>query len=172
MVKEKERQGHVGMWSLFGIFVLVMFALVAQAEEPLDFTQYASCTFTLMSDDKEFRFGNSDCMGITRSNQENKLFENMSLREVGFFRNMEAQSAVYSCAKYMDHDGDFVIIEFSESGPIEQPEGTWKILYGTGKWRGMKGSGKHVHVSRDKPIKPDTAQGYVARNTGTFELSK
>jgi hypothetical protein len=172
MVKRKERQAHVGIWSLVGIFVLVMFALVAQAEEPIDFTQYASCKFTLMSDDKEFRFGSFDCKGISRSNQENEVFENMSLWEVGVFRNVEAQSTAYSCAKYMDRDGDLVIMEFSESGPTEQPEGTWKILYGTGKWKGIKGSGKHVHVSRGKPIEPDTVQGYSVRNTGTFELPK
>lgn len=30
MVKRKERQAHIGMWSLVGIFFLVMFAVVAQ----------------------------------------------------------------------------------------------------------------------------------------------
>jgi hypothetical protein len=172
MVKRKERQAHVGIWSLVGIFVLVMFALVAQAEEPIDFTQYASCRFTPLSDDKESTFGTFECMGITRSNQENKVFENMSLREVGFFNSVGAQSTAFSYTKYMDRDGDLVMIKFSESGPTEQPEGTWEILYGTGKWKDINGSGKHVHVSRGKPIKPDTVQGSVVRNTGTFELPK
>ncbi len=63
------------------------------------------------------------------------------------------------------------MMEFNESGKSPKLEGTWKILYGTGKWKGIKGSGKHVHVQRVKQIKPGTFQGY-ARNTGTFELSK
>jgi hypothetical protein len=172
MVKRKERQAHVGIWSLVGIFVLVMFTLVAQAEEPIDFTQYASCRFTQTAGDKESMFGNFECTGVTRSNQENKVFEKMSLREVGFFNNVGGQTTAYSYTTYTDGDGDFVIMEFRESGPTEQPEGTWKILYGTGKWKGINGSGKHVHVSRGKPIKPDTVQGSVVRNTGTFELPK
>ena len=172
MVKRKERQVHVAMWSLVGIFVLVIFVPVAQAEEPIDFTQYASCRFTQTGGDKESIFVNFECTGITRSNQENKVFEKMSLREMGFFDNVEAQNTAYSYTEYTDGDGDLVVMKFIESGPPEQPEGTWKILYGTGKWKGINGSGKHVHVSRGKPIKPDTVQGSVARNTGTFELPK
>jgi hypothetical protein len=172
MVKRKERKMHVRIWSFVGIFALVMFVPVAQAEEPIDFTQYASCRFAPLSEDKESMFGTFECIGITRSNQENKVFENMGLREVGFFNNVGAQSTAFSYTKYMDSDGDLVMMKFSESGPTEQPEGTWEILYGTGKWKDIKGSGKHVHLSKTKPINPDTAQGSVARNTGTFELSK
>ena len=150
---------------------MVMLIPAVQAEEPNDFTQYASCTFTPVSEDKEFRFSSFECIGITRSNQENKIFENMSVLDVGVARREGGQSTVYSLTKYMDRDGDYVIMEFTESGPPERLEGTWKMLYGTGKWKGIKGSGKHLHVGGGKPIKPGTGQGYV-RNTGTFELPK
>jgi len=171
MVKRKERQTNVGIWGLVGIFVLVMLIPAVQAEEPIDFTQYASCTRTPASEDKEFSFGSIECIGITRSNQENKIFDNMSFLDVVVGRVEGEQSTVYSLSKYMDRDGDYVIMEFSESGLSPRLEGTWKILYGTGKWKGIKGSGKHVHAARGKPIKPGTFQGY-ARNTGTFELPK
>jgi hypothetical protein len=167
MVARKERQTKVSIWGLVGIFVLVMFAPIAQAEEPIDFTQYASCTFTPASQDKEFGFSSFECTGITRSNHENKVFDNMSVLDVGVGRREGEQTTSYSLAKYMDRDGDYVVMEFSEI----RREGTWKILYGTGKWKGIKGSGKHVHVGGGKPIKPGTGQGYV-RNTGTFELPK
>ena len=153
------------------VFGLVMLIPAVQAEEPIDFTQYASCTFTPASEDKEFIFSSFECIGITRSNQENKVFDNMSVLDVGVGRRESGQSTSYSIAKYMDRDGDYVIMEFNESGPIGRGEGVWKILYGTGKWKGSKGSGKHVHVGGGKPIKPGTGQGYV-RNTGTFELQK
>jgi len=167
MVTRKERQMNVGIRGLIGIFVLVMLIPAVQAEEPIDFTQYASCTFTMASEDKDFRFSSFECIGITRSNHENKVFDNMSVLDVGVGRREGEQSTSYSLAKYMDRDGDYVIMEFSEI----HREGTWKILYGTGKWKGIKGSGKHVHVGGGKPIKPGTGQGYV-RNTGTFELPK
>ena len=151
--------------------VLGLLSPAAQALEPIDFTQYASCTSTPASDDKEFRFASFECLGITRSNQENKIFENMSVLEVGVARHAGGQSTIYSLAKYTDLDGDYVVMEFSESAPSDRVEGTWKTLYGTGKWKGIKGSGKHMHVGRGKLVKPGTLQGYV-RNTGTFELPK
>jgi|MudIll2142460700_1097286.scaffolds.fasta_scaffold284344_1 hypothetical protein len=150
---------------------LVVLIPAAQAEQPIDFTQYTSCTSTASSDDKEFTFASFECIGITRSNQENKVFENMSALVVGIVRTVGGNVTTISYAKYMDRDGDFVIIESDESGPAAQFGGTWKILYGTGKWKGIKGSGKHVHVGAGKPIKPGTRLGYD-RNTGTFELPK
>jgi hypothetical protein len=91
--------------------------------------------------------------------------------DVGVGRREGEQSTVYSLSKYMDRDGDYVIMEFNESGQGRQMEGSWKILYGAGKWKGIKGNGKHMHVAGGKPIKPNTIQGY-SRNTGTFELPK
>jgi hypothetical protein len=160
-------------WIVAVTIVLCLGMLIpsVQAEEPIDFIQYASCTFIPASEDKEFIFSSFECIGITRSNQENKVFDNMSVLDVGVGRREGGQSTTYSIAKYMDRDGDYVIMEFNESGPTGRGEGTWKILYGTGKWKGSKGSGKHVHVGGGKPIKPSTGQGYV-RNTGTFELQK
>jgi len=99
METRRGRKGNVGIWSLVGMFVSVMFALVAQAEEPIDFTQYASCTFTPASEDKEFLFSSFECIGITRSNQENKVFENMSVLDVGVGRREGSQRASYSIAK-------------------------------------------------------------------------
>jgi hypothetical protein len=160
-------------WIVAVTIVLGLLIPAAQAEEPIDFTQYSSCTFGRASVDKEFGFSTYECIGITRSNQENKVFDNMSALDVGVARRDGKQITAYGTGKYMDRDGDYVIMEFIESGTTEprQQEGTWKTLYGTGKWKGIKGSGKHVHVEGGKPIKPDTSQGY-ARNTGTFEVPK
>jgi hypothetical protein len=155
---------------ILALTIVVSMAVIvpaSQAEESIDFTQYASCTFTPVSQDKEFGFSTFECTGITRSNHENKVFENMSVLDVGVNRREGEQGTSYSLAKYMDRDGDYVVMEFSEISR----EGTWKILYGTGKWKGIKGSGKHVHVGGAKGIKPNTGAGYV-RNTGTFELPK
>ena len=146
MVTSKKKQRIVSTLGIAGIFALVILIPVVQAGEPIDFTQYASCTFIPASEDKEFRFSSFECIGITRSNQENKVFDNMTVLDVGVGRREGGESTAYSIAKYMDRDGDYVIMEFNESGWIGRGEGVWKILYGTGKWKGSKGSGKHVHV--------------------------
>jgi len=46
-----------------------------------------------------------------------------------------------------------------------------KFLYGTGKWKGITGTGKFERIARGKAMEPGTFQGCV-RNTGTFELPK
>jgi hypothetical protein len=72
-------------------------------------------------------------------------------------------------SKFMDLDGDFVLLE----GTIApgETEGNFKFLQGTGKWKGIKGSGKGKVITRGKPITPGTAQ-VCSRWTGTFELPK
>ena len=75
---------------------LVILIPAAQAEEPIDFTQYASCTSTLASEDKEFILRSFECIGITRSNHDNKVFDNMSVLDVGVSRREGWQSTAYS----------------------------------------------------------------------------
>ena len=71
--------------------------------------------------------------------------------------------------KFTDPDGDFVIVE-TATVPGET-ESNVRFLQGTGKWKGIKGSGKVRAITLDKPIKPGTNQG-CGRWTGTFELPK
>jgi hypothetical protein len=45
------------------------------------------------------------------------------------------------------------------------------LIYGTGKWKGITGSGKFEVISRGKSMELGTFHGCV-RDTGTFELPK
>ena len=151
------------------IFGLILFIPFAQAQQPIDFTDCASGTFTLLSDAKEFTVFAFDMKGISRSNLENKVFDNMTFHHAGVTRIVAGKWTVHGYTKYMDPDGDFVIFEINEVG--RPMEGTWEFLYGTGKWKGIKGSGKHSHIAEGRPIVPGTAQS-CTRNVGTFELPK
>jgi hypothetical protein len=82
---------------------------------------------------------------------------------------MAGQLTTLSYSKLMDPDGDFVILE-TTMAPGET-EGNFKFLQGTGKWKGIKGSGKARAITSGKPITPGTSQG-CGRWTGTFELPK
>ena len=84
---------------------------------------------------------------------------------------MAGQLTALSYSKFMDPDGDFVITETITSGAPGETEGNFKFLQGTGKWKGIKGSGKVRTITRGKPITPGTSQG-CGRWTGTFELAK
>jgi hypothetical protein len=82
---------------------------------------------------------------------------------------MAGQMTALAYNKFMDPDGDFVILE-TIMAPGET-EGNFKFLQGTGKWKGIKGSGKVRAIKRGKPITPGTSQACY-RWTGTFELPK
>ncbi len=82
---------------------------------------------------------------------------------------MAGQLTLLTYSKFMDPDGDFVLLEITFA-PGET-EGNFKFLQGTGKWKGIKGGGKVTTITRGKPITPGTFQ-QCTRWTGTFELSK
>jgi hypothetical protein len=62
---------------------------------------------------------------------------------------MAGQLTTLSYSKLMDPDGDFVILE-TTMAPGET-EGNFKFLQGTGKWKGIKGSGKARAITNSRP---------------------
>jgi len=82
---------------------------------------------------------------------------------------MAGQLTLLTYSKFMDPDGDFVLLEITFA-PGES-EGNFKFLQGTGKWKGIRGSGKGKVITRSKPMTPGTGQS-CSRWTGTFELPK
>ncbi len=82
---------------------------------------------------------------------------------------MAGESTGLGYHKFMDPDGDFVVLETTRA-PGET-EANVKFLEGTGKWKGIKGSGKVRAITSGKPITAGTIQG-CSRFTGTFELPK
>ena len=150
-------------------FVLSMSLIipVAQAEQQYDITDCGSMTFTVNSESDELTILTFDFKGIARSNSENKIFDNCTVFYVGVGRNMAGKQGAYGYSKYMDPDGDFVVMESIREGE----ETHCKFLQGTGKWKGIKGEGKVRRIAIGKPISPGTSQ-YCTRHIGTFELPK
>ena len=152
---------------LFGLF---LFIPVIQAQTPFDCTQCASSTQTVLSATEELTVTVGDAKGIIMSNLENKVFNNMTTQCLSSTKVMAGQRTGLIYSKFMDPDGDFVILQ-TTLAPGET-EGNFQFLQGTGKWKGIKGSGKfRVAILRGKPITPGTSQ-LCNRWTGTFELPK
>jgi len=148
------------------VFGLVIPIPVAQAETPYDITACSSGTITMLSKSKELTILSIDLKGIARSNHENKVFDNCSFNSVQIIQIMNGKWKRTGHTKFMDPDGDYFFVEVSGG-----KNAAVKFLYGTGKWKGITGTGKFVNIARGKPIMPGTYQG-CARNTGTFELPK
>lgn len=149
------------------VFGLVMFIPVAQAETPFDITNCYSAKMTLLLKSRELIVYAGDSKGITRSNHENKVFDNCTFNCVAVVRITAGKKTGLGYCKFLDRDGDIVVFEVTYVGA----EGTSKFLHGTGKWKGITGSGKVRTIARGKPITKGTAQN-CSRATGTIELPK
>jgi len=68
----------------------------------------------------------------------------------------------------MAPDGEFIMLELSGSSEVG---GTVRFLYGTGKWKGIKGEFKVKRLTTGKPITQGTDQ-HCEKHEGWFELPK
>ena len=156
------------LWITLTTAVLALFLLISivQAEEPYDLTMCMSGQVSMLIASKELVIYNFQADGMTMSNHENKKFHGMSYRCLGTSRTEnDVQNSVSYC-KYMDADGDLIV----GTGIRSEKEGTWKFLYGTGKWQGITGGGPiGVPVASGKPISEGTFQ-VCQRAKGTFKL--
>ena len=82
---------------------------------------------------------------------------------------MAGVPSVTGYCKYLEPDGDFVVGEYKSDASGTKTD--WKFLHGTGKWKGIQGTGQGTRITRAKSIKPGTSQG-CNRETGTYILPK
>ena len=154
--------------SVSGIaLILTTFVPMGRAETPFDITECHSGIVKPMYLSEPLRIFSAEGFGIVMSNHENKVFHNFTVHIMAIGQIMPGKTMESGYSKLIDPEGDIIMMEFSRV----EPEGVSKILYGTGKWKGIKGSGKVRAITRGKPITPGTFQG-CSRWTGTFELPK
>jgi hypothetical protein len=138
---------------------------VSQAGTPFDITYCGSSTTTMVSENKELMVFGLNGEGRVSSNHENKTFDNFTYKFVGVVRVVDGKRAGNGYTKYTDPEGDIIIQEFRMDGM----ESSIGLLQGTGKWKGITGTGKSVPITDGKPTPPGTT---CRRITGTFDLPK
>jgi hypothetical protein len=149
------------------VLCLIVFIPIAQGEQTYDITDCWSGIFTMNSESRDLTIMSFEFTGITRSNLENKIFDNCTVFYVGIARITPDKTTADGYTKYMDPDGDFVVMESVREGEVT----TMTFLQGTGKWKGIKGGGKIRRITTGKPIVSGTLQG-CSKHIGTFELPK
>ena len=105
---------------------------------------------------------------IRQSTHANKLFDDWTGHAVYVMKTLGGKSSLHGFSKTMAPDGEFILWEFhgdSKSGI------TLKPLYGTGKWKGVKGEAKGKVTTGGKPIVTGTFQG-CQKCVGWIELPK
>jgi hypothetical protein len=152
------------------ILGLVMFIQVAQAQRQewegvFCSAQTQSAVHLSLG---EIYIGSFDQKGIFQSTHEKKLFDNWTAHAVGVGKWEGGKTSWNGFSKNMGPDGDIIIWEFygdSESGT------TVKAIYGSGKWKGVKGEGKVKGFTTGKPIVQSTNQ-FCEKQAGWVELPK
>jgi hypothetical protein len=139
------------------ILALVMFVPVAQAQRQEHETIFCfSQTSNVVHSSSEVTVAAFDGKGIIRSTHSNKLFDNFTFHFVGTVNVVDGKMSGHTLSKNMGPDGDFIVWEIyntPESGLTAKP------IYGTGKWKGVKGESKGKTITTGKPIVQGTFQG-------------
>lgn len=147
------------------ILTLAVFIPVAQAETPFDFNYCGSSTTTMVSESKELSVFGLNGKGTVFSNLENRIFDNFTYQFVGVVKVVDSKRSGSGYTKYTDPDGDTIVQEFAMAGL----ESSIKLIQGSGKWKGINGTGKSVPISDGKPTPPGTT---CRRIVGFFEILK
>lgn len=141
------------------------------AAEQLDTTHCYSGTGTLINNAKDgMQVASWAQNGIIMSHSPSKLLANAVVHCEGVEHGVGENREGYGLCRIMDDDGDVIVAEIPYKGFVYDV----KLLAGTGKWAGVKGSLHSERIVRSKPGKgamPGTYQG-CRREVGSFELAK
>jgi hypothetical protein len=151
------------------ILGFAMFVPVAQAQrqEWEGVGCYAN-TYNVVHSSPEVGIASYDGKGIIRSTGENKLFDNWTLHFVALLKREGDKVSWKGLSKMMAPDGEFIISEYY--GDLASGN-TSKIIYGTGKWKGVKGESKGKIITTGKAIVQGTGQ-LCEKWVGWIELPK
>jgi hypothetical protein len=151
---------------VLGLFIFIPFAQ-AQRQE-FESIQCNALTFNVVHFSPEIAIMGYDQKGIIQSTHESKLFDNWTLHLAGVQKRVDGKGSWNGLMKEMGPDGEFIIWEFygdEKSGTIAKP------IYGTGKWKNLKGERKSTPITAGKPIVQGTFQA-CQKQVGWIELAK
>ncbi len=155
--------------SIFICFLgLVLLIPLANAEEkPVKILSCRSGDVSILSASKELTVLSYEIKGIDQGIDGDTTFENFTHKCIGMQRIGGGETWSSGYCKYMDPDGGYFIVDWNDlSGDKPLP---WKFIYGTGKWKGIKGSGTAQGITRGKPIEEGTMQ-FCTKINGMYEL--
>ena len=150
------------------LLVIAMFAFAPTtwaAESAVDFVKCSSAKITPLNVGGDITAIGMENWGIVASGST-KEFENSSTHCVGFLRVIGGKRAGRGMCKILDPGGNTVLGEFEILGP---GEGSWEFLAGTGKFKGIGGSGQWKVYTAAKPSAEGTSQ-FCERYTGKYTL--
>ncbi len=159
-------------WITMIIVILcsVVFIPVTKAEQQdVEFMLCGATTWNVVESSLELGIGSYDAKGIIHSTDESGLFDNWTVHLIGIEKWMGPRNGAWTTlSKRIGPDGDFIIWE---SYGDSKNGSTFRPIYGTGKWRGIKGEFKIRELTIGKPNIQFTDQ-FCEEHVGWIELQK
>jgi hypothetical protein len=154
------------------ILCLATFIPVVQAQrQDFETRQCNVLIFNVVHFAPELGISSYDQKGIVQSTHESKLFDNWTLHLVAVQKRIDRKVSWNGFSKEMGPDGEFIIWEFYGDNESGESQTIAKPIYGTGKWKGVKGERKSQVITAGKPIVSNTSQ-VCQKQVGWIELSK
>ena len=150
---------------LLGLILLI--PTVNAEEKSINIVSCRSGTFTMLTASKELVVFGYELKGIDQDLKEDKIFENYTHSCMGTTRILGGEQLSKGYCKYMGPDGDIFVVSYD--GLMGKEPLTWEYIYGTGKWKGIKGGGTVKEIARGKPIAEGTFQSCI-EVSGTYEV--
>ena len=155
-----------------GLLSVSAIAFAAQAGET-DYTGLMGCghvKMTMLTTGPEVTTYTDEMWGIVPPGNPVKELQNATFHCVGYNKLMQGQTerAHFGACYWTDASGDTLLGENVEA-PGKPP--VWTFLSGTGKWKGIGGSGTYQGVSIGKPG-PDGAFEACIAMSGKWTLPK
>ena len=151
------------------IFGLIMFMPDAQAQrQEFETIQCLSGTTNRVHSTPELAIATWDFKGIVQSTHESKLFDNWTRHSVFLIKRIGSNMTYNGVVKQVAPDGDFIVWEYYGDG---KSGSTAKAIFGTGKWKDVKGEFKGQRTTKGKPIAPATDQ-FCEKAVGWVEVPK
>ena len=151
---------------LFALSVLGATGTVGAAETEYSGTWCASAKRTVLESNPDVTVTMIDSLGIQTPNSTFKPWENATVHCMGYYRSMQGKLTQKGACRWTDATGDTFTGEY-EGTPDKPP--VWTFLAGTGKWKGIKGSGTYRYVTAAKPADSGTLQLCI-EHSGKYEL--
>jgi hypothetical protein len=156
-----------------GVIVIVLLTMVflippAQAEEPYEGIWCYAGTSTVFHDSKDLTpIMGLQLSGIWMSHSENKFIDKAAGHCECVRRGVGEKTQVLCYCRFIEPDGDIVIMQYNVAGK----EAGSKLLEGTGKYKGIKGSHTSEPFARGKPPMKGAFTG-CNKLTGVYEIAK
>jgi hypothetical protein len=150
---------------------LLMFLPVAQAQrQDIESQKCYVQIWNVVTSSPEMSVFTYDQKGIMQSSNESKLFDNWTDHTVGIVKSISGKASWNGFAKETAPDGEFIIWELY--GDSESKTTTGKAIYGTGKWKNVKGERKTSTIASGRPFVPNSTLAMCLKVVGWIELPK